>query len=148
MKRMPDKVVVQFFPDSILATTWWMDSNSTSPTRLSTASTLWDERRIGRLHAVPKVNICNSRYVGDELSQSKGPVLSCGKGFQKHENWNWLSRILGDQPNDSFFIECFLYKLSRWWWYHRSSPERRLSKGMMLYKVPMQSRSLRDRRDC
>lgn len=31
-----------------------MNSNSTSPTRLSTASTLWDGHRIGRLHAIPK----------------------------------------------------------------------------------------------
>lgn len=99
-----------------------MNSNSTSPTR------------IGRLHAIPKKNIYDSRYAGDELSQSKGPVLSCGEGFQKHENWNWPSNILGDYPNDSFFIECFNYKMvvipqefSRGCW---------LSNGMLLYKVP------------
>lgn len=63
MKRTPDKVVVQFFPGNILATTWWVNSHSTSPARLGTVSTLWDEHRIGSPQAIPK-KICNSRNAG------------------------------------------------------------------------------------
>ena len=82
MKRTPDKVVVQFLPGDILATTQWVNTLSTSPARLGTGSTLWDGHRLGRLQAIPKKIsvIPGTRVINDP--GRKVPVLSCGEGVQ------------------------------------------------------------------
>lgn len=59
-----------------------MNFDSTSPTRLSTVSTLWDEHRIGRLQAIPKKRSINPGM--QVMNSPGGKVLTSpvGKGFK------------------------------------------------------------------
>lgn len=115
MKRTPDKAVVQFFPGSILATAWWVNSHSTSPARLGTVSTLWDEHRIGSSRPFLRKSVTPGMQAVSELSQRKGSCPLLWEGIETKVNWSGLPGILGDHTNDFFFTESFNYeKLSRW----------------------------------
>lgn len=146
MRRTPDEAVVQFSPGNTLATTWWVNSSSTSPARLGTGSALRDGHRLGRLQAIPKKA---SVIPGTPVTNDPGgrvPVLSCGEGIQTNTRTGIGSPAFrGNHTNDFFSTERFNYeKLLRRPPYCGSSP-RRLGNWILLRKVPQLREAVSER---